>query len=207
MNRAKETRIGFAVGGAVLLMVAVVLLFAWFARQADTEHFDSTIRTAVHQLASPGLTRFMRAVSVLGEALVLGAMSVLIVVLLSCLRQIRDALVLAITMLGSLGLDLTLKHVFHRARPVPFVGTAPHSYSFPSGHALASLCFYATFALIVSGHVRRRGIRWILWIITVLLIAAIGLSRIYLGVHYPSDVIGGYCAALFWVAAVNLFRK
>ena len=195
---------------AILVLVAAMFLFAWLAAEglkADTEQFDATIRTAIHQLSSPALTQIMKAFSFLGEAAVLTAMSALAIVLLSCFRRAREAVLLAITMLGAAGLDIVLKRAFHRPRPVPFFGTSPDSYSFPSGHALASLCFYASIALILSAHVRRRGVRSGVWIAALLLIGTIGFSRIYLGVHYPSDVIAGYCAAIFWVAAVSLLNR
>ena len=203
LNRVKRTNIT----ASLLMLVSAAALFAWLAQQADTRQFDSAIRRAVHQVSSPALTEIMRAVSVLGEVVALIALSVAVIALLCCFRRFRDAVLLGITMLGALGLDLGLKGVFHRSRPVPFFGAAPNSYSFPSGHALASLCFFATFALILSGYVQPRGVRWLIWIAAVLLIAVIGFSRIYLGVHYPSDVVGGYCAGIFWVGMVRRFRK
>ena len=76
-----------------------------------------------------------------------------------------------------------------------FSAASPSSYSFPSGHALGSLCFYGILAAILAGRARGRGAEFCIWVATVLLVGMIGLSRIYLGVHYPSDVIAGYCAA------------
>jgi undecaprenyl-diphosphatase len=210
MDQPKKSQIGFTIAGALLVPVAAMVLFAWLAQEvlkADTVQFDTVIRTAVHQLSSPVLTRIMEAFSFLGEAAVLVVMSALTIILLSCFRQAREAALLAVTMLGAAGLDAALKYVFHRQRPVPFFGISPRSYSFPSGHALASFCFYATVALILSAHVRRRSLRLSIWIAALLLIAMIGFSRVYLGVHYPSDVIAGYCAAVLWVGAVSLLRK
>lgn len=195
---------------AILVPVAALVLFAWLAEEvlkADTERFEAFIRTAVHRLSSPPLTQIMQAFSFLGAAAVLVAMSVLTIVLLSYFRHAREAILLAVTMAGAVGLDVVLKHAFHRPRPVPFFGTSPHSYSFPSGHALGSLCFYATMAAILSAHVRRRGARLCIWIVAVLLIGIVGFSRIYLGVHYPSDVVAGYCAAISWVGALSLVNK
>jgi undecaprenyl-diphosphatase len=99
-------------------------------------------------------------------------------------------------------LDLALKHTFHRARPIGFFGISPSSYSFPSGHALGSLCFYGVLAAILSARVRGRAARFCIWIAASILVTLIGFSRIYLGVHYPSDVIAGYCAAAVWVGMV-----
>ncbi len=99
-------------------------------------------------------------------------------------------------------LILTLKYGFHRQRPTAFFGVDPTSYSFPSGHSLASFCFYLVLAGLLGSRVRSSGLRITIWIVATLLVAAIGLSRIYLGVHYPSDVIGGYLAAAVWVTTL-----
>jgi len=99
-------------------------------------------------------------------------------------------------------LDLSLKHAFHRTRPTAFFGALPHSYSFPSGHALFSFCFYGVLAGLSAGRTRSQPARILIWTLAAVLVTAIGLSRIYLGVHYPSDVIAGYLAATLWVTAL-----
>jgi undecaprenyl-diphosphatase len=100
-----------------------------------------------------------------------------------------------------------LKHAFHRPRPVAFFGAAPSSYSFPSGHALGSFCFYGMLAAILAAPARGRVAKFCVWTAAVLLVGMIGFSRIYLGVHYPSDVIAGYCAAAVWVGAVGVLDR
>jgi undecaprenyl-diphosphatase len=107
-------------------------------------------------------------------------------------------------MAGALVLDISLKHAFHRQRPTPFFGPLPHTYSFPSGHAMFSVCFYGVLAGLVADRTNSRVIKICIWLLAVVLIAAIGLSRIYLGVHYPTDVLGGYLAAV-WVSSTIAF--
>jgi len=104
-------------------------------------------------------------------------------------------------MAGAIVLESGLKFFFQRARPEVFFGSLPSSYSFPSGHALLSLCFYAGLAVLLPAD-WGAPMRILIWLATALLVLGIGLSRIYLGVHHPTDVIGGYLAALFWT---NLF--
>ena len=98
-------------------------------------------------------------------------------------------------------LELTLKYAFHRPRPAPFFGAVPHTYSFPSGHSLMSFCIYGVLAGLLSHRIRSAAVRIMVWILAAALVAAIGVSRIYLGMHYPSDVIAGYLAAAVWVSA------
>jgi len=105
-------------------------------------------------------------------------------------------------------LNTVLKLSFHRGRPDPFFNLAtPGSYAFPSGHALFALCFYGVMAQIWSDSRRSRELRWMIWSAAVCLIGLIGLSRIYLGVHYPSDVLAGYAAAIVWISAVTMLVR
>jgi undecaprenyl-diphosphatase len=210
MDEPKKAKIGLLLLGAILVAGTALLFFGWLAEEvleADTKQFDAFVRTAIHRLASPALTGMMKAVSFLGSVGVLATLSLLAVFLFSYFHRHREAVLLAITMAGATGLDLALKYAFHRARPVPFFGTSPNSYSFPSGHALGSVCFYGALAAILSARTPRRDMRLFIWMVAVLVIGTVGFSRIYLGVHYPSDVIAGYCAALVWVGAVGFSEK
>ena len=105
-------------------------------------------------------------------------------------------------MAGALVLENGLKFLFQRARPPAFFGSEPETYSFPSGHALFSLCFYGVLAIAAARAMQSRAMKTGIWIATVLLVLAIGWTRIYLGVHYPSDVLGGYLVAIAWIAVV-----
>jgi undecaprenyl-diphosphatase len=97
-----------------------------------------------------------------------------------------------------------LKLIFRRARPEAFFGYAePITYSFPSGHSIVSACFYGVLAAILTARMKSRARRIAIWMAAALLAFLIGLSRIYLGVHYPSDVLAGYAAAVIWVVAVR----
>ncbi|MFB3918234.1 MAG: phosphatase PAP2 family protein [Terriglobales bacterium] len=86
----------------------------------------------------------------------------------------------------------------------------PHSYSFPSGHSLFSFCIYGVLAGLLTARIRSGALRAVIWLLAAGLITAIGTSRIYLGVHYPSDVIAGYLAAAMLVStliAADRMRK
>jgi undecaprenyl-diphosphatase len=120
----------------------------------------------------------------------------------------REAKLFALTMIGASLLNITLKLAFKRPRPIPFFDlTAPESYSFPSGHSLASCCFFAGFAAILSGRIKSRRTRTILWTMATIMFLLIGLSRIYLGVHYTTDVIAGFASALIWILVVRFVES
>lgn len=113
----------------------------------------------------------------------------------------RDAGWLVAVFLSAELLLQALKYSFHRHRPEPFFGiAAPESYSFPSGHALMSTVFYVLLASLLTRNPVIRGA-------AIGVAILIGISRIYLGVHYPTDVLAGYAAAVFWLSGCHLLRE
>jgi undecaprenyl-diphosphatase len=204
-EKAPETAV-LVEGPLASLVIAVlaIFLFAWLAENVAAQHtlaFDSSVRSVVHSFASPALTRLMFAMSFMGSG-GLAAFALLGFALFRHFQWRRAAIWLVVTLAGALVLELTLKLAFHRPRPVPFFGPIPRTYSFPSGHSLFSFCFYGVLAGLLTGRVRSMSARILIWLVAALLVLSIGLSRIYLGVHYPSDVIAGYLAGAIWAATM-----
>jgi membrane-associated phospholipid phosphatase len=210
MEKPKNVKTGFLLLGAFVIAAAALFIFGWLAEEmleGDTQRFDSFIRAAIHQHSTPGLTRLMMGFSFIGSVATVGVLCVVILSAFLYFRQVRLAALLGITMIGMAALDFLLKLAFHRPRPVAFFGPSPSSYSFPSGHAFGALCFYGVLAAIFAARTPGKAGKSCIWIVAAVLIAMIGLSRIYLGVHYPSDVIAGYCAGAVWVAAVAFLDR
>ena len=198
-------------GTVVILTVAVgsLFLFGWLAEEmleGATLRFDLAVRDWVHRFASPPMTKAMTGISLLGYNLLIVALLVAIAAFLFVGWR-RAAVWLAVTMAGALALDVALKFAFRRPRPQVFFGVAPHSYSFPSGHALCSFCFYGVLAGLIAARTRSPVLRVGVGVIAATLVAAIGLSRIYLGMHYPSDVVAGYLAAAVWVSGLLVLDR
>ena len=199
-----------ALGSLLLSALAVavggLIFFGWLTEEmseGDTRGFDEAVRSFVNQYSSPVLTNVMRIASLLGSTVFLSIFGIVVFITFWLLKWRRAASLLAITMAGASILLFTLKNIFQRIRPQPFFETLlPASYSFPSGHSLLSFCFYGVLAAIITRRIERRLFQVIVWTCAVSLVALIGLSRIYLGVHYPSDVLAGYTAAFVWVIAV-----
>jgi len=205
MEKSKKAKDGFLLFVALLIAATALFAFGWLANEmleGDTQKFDDFVRNAVHRHAAPWLTWFMRGFSFLGSVAVVTTLCVLAIAVFLYFRQARTAALLATTMIGMAVLDITLKLAFHRPRPLAYFGPTPTTYSFPSGHAMGSVCFYGVLAAILAARASGRRAKWCIWMGAVLLIGLIGYSRIYLGVHYPSDVIAGYCAGAVWVGAV-----
>lgn len=194
---------------AGLIAAALALaLFSWLGREIVTgltPALDDRLRTGLHDLASPGLTRLMIAASRFGGPGWLAPLGSVLAVGFFVRGWRRAAALAVITMAGAGLLDALLKYWFARVRPAPFFDyPLPVSHSFPSGHAFFAASFLGGLAVLISGRVRGTAVRAGVWILALGLILLVGVSRIYLGVHYPSDVLAGYAAAVVWVVAVAL---
>ena len=187
--------------------IGALIFFSWLTDEVlegDSRHFDEVTRAAVHQLASPVMTKVMRGFSFIGSTLVLAAGTIVVVILFAKRKWGREAKLFTATMIGAALLNITLKLTFKRARPTPFFDlTPPETYSFPSGHSLASACFFGALAAILTAKIKTKRTRVILWILCASMFFLIGFSRIYLGVHHTTDVIAGFAAALIWILVVR----
>ena len=200
MTRNSAVRLSGVSVGLISLGMLVWLIVA--VSSDSTQSFDLSIRDSIHRHASPALTTAAQAITILGSILFLSIASVASVIGLLLARLRREAVRLSCIMAGALGLENGLKYSIHRIRPEAFFGADPTTYSFPSGHSLLSLCFYLSVAVFVARRLRGGLGRFAVWTAAALAIVAIGLSRIYLGVHYPTDVIGGFLTAALWMSLV-----
>lgn len=201
--RGLTRRLGLTLLVGLVFAAGALIFFARLADEmleGDAKQFDDWVRSGVHQFASPSVTSAMRIVTVFGAPVVLFSLTLIVGFGFLAKKKYRAMILLVATVAGSSLLNEVLKLSFHRTRPSPFFDTElPTSFSFPSGHALMSFCFYSTLAALISARSNSRLVRIIVWAVAALVIAAVGVSRIYLGVHYPSDVVAGYAAAFIWV--------
>ena len=202
-----ERRLILGAFRSLFVAVIALALFGWIAEEvleADTLRFDYAVRNAIHSKSFPLATTWMLRITSLGNWYVILPAAVLLAAFLVVKHRPHEARLLAVAMLGALMLDSVLKIAFHRARPSPYFGLdAPRTYSFPSGHALITFCFVGFLAGIITLHLDAKWLRCTVWALAIVVIMLVGLSRVYLGVHYPSDVIAGYAAALAWMSAVG----
>ena len=191
---------------ALVLAVLALFLFGWLAeevREHEAIRFDNEVRSGLHAVARPPLTSFLRAVSSLNGPAPMLVYTLAAAALFLCTGHRTSATLMGVTMAGALCLDLVLKLAFHRERPAPYFGLPkPASFSFPSGHALVSLCFYGVAAYLAGAHIESPARRLLVRGAGVAMVLLVGLSRIYLGVHYPSDVLAGFAAGLVWLTAI-----
>lgn len=195
-------------GRRLLLVFVGLLLPLWaFGELADEIHeqeaiaFDEPILMFAHAIARQGFDDFFVLVSKLGYAWGVVPFDIALVLALTVWRRYREAVFAAIALGGSALLNLGAKLVYARERPSLWESIAPETtYSFPSGHAMGSMTLACTLVLL-AWHTRWR---WLVVSVTVPFVLLVGLSRVYLGVHYPSDILAGWAVASAWVAAVFL---
>jgi undecaprenyl-diphosphatase len=208
---------------AVLLAAGSALAFGKLAEEVlegDTRTFDRTMLLALRDpadLSDPvgpvWVEEMARDVTSLGGTAVLVLVPVAVIGFLLMVRK-RGA---ALLVLGSIGggvlLSTILKNVFERTRP-DLVPHAVHVYtaSFPSGHAMLSAVTYLTLGALLTRVQPQRRVKAYLLTVAVVLTVLIGVSRVYLGVHWPTDVLAGWCigsawAMLCWLAALWLQRR
>jgi len=190
----------------LLLSLGALWLFGGIAE--DVIHhdpltdFDLTVAKLLHQDASPILTEIAKGVTLLGSPAVITVWALIAAVILLTRREYLTAGGWVAALLGGGLLDGMLKQIFHRPRPswdVPIV--TAQGFSFPSGHAMGSLVAYGMLAYLVWRELDPPRGRVALAGCALVLVLLIGLSRMYLGVHYFSDVIAGYAAGTVWLTA------
>ena len=199
-------REGTKLSRGFLVCLAGVIAFAQLADEmgeGDTAGFDASVRNGVHAFNDPLLTQWAVFFSFIGDWPFLTVLGIVLFAFLLYIKWKREALTFLITNAGELVLNVSLKAFYQRPRPEALVDYAlPPSYSFPSGHALGSFCFFGILAWILAANLQATSSKWVLYCSAAFLVLAIGLSRIYLGVHYPSDVVAGYLVAAVWTLTV-----
>jgi undecaprenyl-diphosphatase len=187
--------------------LGAVLLFAWLAVLASrgvAPGFDLAGREAVHAFAHPWLTPIMKAASFAGGGWVMGPAGVMVVVWLVRAARVLEGVLFAIAVAGANLVGEVMKLFFHRLRPEPWFGySLPFTYGFPSGHAFVSFCFFLYLAEVLIRAEWPLPSKLVIWSAAVMCTLTIGLSRVYLGVHYPTDVLASYAAAIAWTALLR----
>lgn len=199
---------------AALGVLAAILAFSYVASEVSeggTLSLDRAMLVAMREegdLTDPWgpewVEDWMRDITALGSAAVLILMSLFAAGFLLFRGQVGAFLVLFVSMAGGIGVSTLLKGLFMRTRP-DFVRVPEHlSTSFPSGHSMMSAVAYLTLGFILSGFVKPLAFKAYLIATAALLTFLVGFSRMFLAVHYPTDVLAGWMAGLAWAGACLL---
>ena len=185
----------------VTIVVSVAaLVFMWLlveVWEGELTRIDTyAYQLFVVELRRDWLTPVMRSISELAQPVVLVLMLLTIEAFAS---GRKPALCATVNLAGAFALNQLLKHVVQRPRPDGFRLIAASGYSFPSGHSMVAMAFYGLLAWMVWRHYRTRAVRNLCVAGYAMVVVLIGISRIYLGVHYATDVIAGFCVSIIWL--------
>ena len=157
-------------------------------------------------LISDFATPIAKIITNFGGAIFLIAITVILFILIKN-KKIGVAITANLVLVALL--NQVLKNILQRPRPTEYRIIQETGYSFPSGHSMASMAFYGYLIYLIYKYVENKNIKWILITLLSILICSIGISRIYLGVHYTSDVLGGFLISIsylvIYISAINKF--
>lgn len=192
--------------------------FLFFAKiseellEKELAHFDIVTGSWINAWKPDWLTGLMKWATAMGSAPYLIGAAVVVTLLGFLLRRrLKDIIVFNVCVIGAFILSETLKYSFHRHRPkLPWL-TSATGYSFPSGHSLLTMSLYGFLVYLILRYTHQSAGRNTLIFVLLLIPVLTGISRVYLGVHYPSDVLAGWAVAVGWVgtciAGREIFRR
>ena len=191
----------YLVGGATIAIAgtAAFVELASHVRSGATQTFDESVMRWMGAHRIEWIERSLLEITALGTGLVVMMIVVISALFLIATQHRFSAFLLLVASAGGIVLNAVLKSSFDRPRPQLFEWlTVPSSSSFPSGHAMSSAIVYFTVAYLIARLEKRRWMRTLTIVSSLLLVLLISVSRLYLGVHYPSDVLAGVIIGLAW---------
>jgi undecaprenyl-diphosphatase len=194
-------------GGVVLGVLAL-----WFFKkqadevvQGDADKYDMAVMQAVHRIDNKPMHQTMDVVTQLGSHVAIGTAAGLTALMMVRRGRKHDAWTVVVSTGGAMAINTILKNIFKRQRPIEMARQIklPRSHSFPSGHSLLSA---ATYPIVAHHLVERHSlpVQAVAHTLAGMIILSVGFSRVYFGVHFPSDVLGGFAAGFGWLGLTSL---
>jgi undecaprenyl-diphosphatase len=208
-RRNKDMKFNLQLSIAFFGSLFLFILLSFLVRADYLMAFDRHVISFIQGLESPWLTSIMKFFTYIGTIRFIAVLTILLFILMFYVLRFRlEVLVFLAVVFCTPILNRLLKLFFQRARPDFHRLIEIGGYSFPSGHAMNAFSFYSIMAFLLWRHVQGRIGRMAVILASSFMILSIGVSRVYLGVHYPSDIVGGFLASSLWVAAVIwLFQR
>lgn len=203
--------------GALFVVAALVLTFGHIAEEVlegDSQKFDETVllffrtQDVADPIGPPWVEEMARDITALGSYAVLSIVFFAVELYLVLARQRAVALWVGFAVCGGIALSNALKFAFERPRPeLVSYGARVFTSSFPSGHAMLSAVTYLTLGALLASLQSSVRLKVYFLGVALLLTVIVGISRVYLGVHYPTDVMAGWCIGAAWAAACWTFFR
>jgi membrane-associated phospholipid phosphatase len=202
-ERVRETWLfrGRLKTGVLLIAALLVVLFMmWIVFIYTKSRADQRVFEAIGPHITPIRTRIMRIITYLGNPEFLVPFNLALLVLFAILKKKWMVIRIAVVALGGLGIKLLMKHLFQRLRPLdPVIEGGVAGYSFPSGHALMAVVVYGFLVWWAAISIHNKWKQGIAIALLILLIIGVSFSRIYLRVHYTTDILAGICIGFCWL--------
>ena len=194
-------------GGVVLAGLAL-----WFFKKqadqvvdGDADRYDKAFMEVVHKIDHPAVQNVLHVATQLGSHIAIGTAAGVTALLMLRRGRKHDAMTVVVSTGGAMIINTVLKNIFQRQRPIEMARRIelPASHSFPSGHSLLSA---ATYPIVVHHLVEDQSlpVQAVAHTLVGMIILSVGFSRIYFGVHFPSDVLGGFAAGFGWLGLTSL---
>lgn len=182
----------------IILLACLILFFAILEDIFENEiwKLDTSIYNFISKFISAPVTKVFKVITNLSGVMFI---IVITIILLLALRKKKYGKYIFINLAIVTLLNQALKYIIQRPRPTEFRIINESGYSFPSGHSMVSMAFYGFLIYLIYKNIENKYIKWAVCVLLTILILLIGISRIYLGVHYPSDVIGGFCLSMAYL--------
>lgn len=194
-----------------IICIIFFIIIATFISIKDNLLIDELGYNFVSSYISEIRTPIVRFITNLGSAKILIPVCSIIMIIFVSFKRNKDAIFLGLCLFLQTLINITIKNIFRRARPSVLVLIKQGGYSFPSGHTMASVSFYGYLIYLVYKEIKNKYIKWTLIILLSVLIFLIGSSRIYLGVHYTSDVLAGFFISIayliIFIECTNKIKK
>jgi undecaprenyl-diphosphatase len=193
----------------MLLSVGSFLLFIKLRGETfekELAYFDNSVWYFFYFIRNPALTKIMITFSFIGGEITVGIV-IILTILFFIKNHKREAFLLSFLFSVSIVSDTILKTIIQRPRPNIAPLITENNYSFPSGHAMDSFVFYISIAYFFYQIYRKKKLTILILILTSILVFIIGASRVYLGVHYATDILAGYIAGFCWLITVIVLEK
>ncbi len=210
VNKTSLTRLLF-IEIVVGLVVNIVILLLFFflthdVLEKDTFYYDKTISSYIYSFRTPTLTTIMSAITNITD-IPAGLVLSFTVVLLLFKKHRKESLIFSLSLIIGCILNYFLKIFFRIPRPNIAPLEILSDFTYPSGHTMNNLVLYGLLAFYTFHFTKNKSISMVVGFIAAVWIFLIGLSRIYLGAHYPSDVLAGYLVGFWWLLTVLLVDK
>lgn len=187
------------VWGLFLVCIIAFLIIGSEVLEGDPIAFDQAAFGFAKDISNPALSHFIKFITFFASRQFLTPAALLLVAYFLFIRKHRwYSLKVPVVALGSITLNIVLKFFFDRPRPItPLVEAS--GLSFPSGHSMVAASFYGLLIYLVWHNVRNKAVRNVVIVLLAIFVFLIGFSRIYLRVHYATDVVAGFAAGFLWV--------